>query len=48
VRTCTTVFPGIATILAWILISIGKAADYDAGDVVMDRFETRKGKKTVN
>ncbi len=35
-RLCTTIIPALAVILAGIFIYIGKAADYDAGDVVMD------------
>jgi hypothetical protein len=47
VRICATAFPGIATVLAWILIIIGKAADYDAGDIVMDKSVSNEVKKPM-
>jgi len=39
VRVCSSVIPGLSVIMAWILIYVGKAADYDSGDVVMDKNE---------
>jgi len=35
VRICTSLIPGASVLLAWILVMRGKAADYDAGDMVM-------------
>lgn len=45
IRICACILPGAAIILGWVLIMIGKAADYDAGDVVLDKHE---GSKHVN
>lgn len=36
-RVCSSVIPAFSVVFAWILIYFGKAADYDAGDVVMDK-----------
>jgi len=36
VRVCTTVIPAVSVVGAWILVLIGKATDYDAGDAVID------------
>lgn len=37
VRICTSIIPAISVIFAWVLVLIGKATDYDAGDVVVDQ-----------
>lgn len=41
-RICTCAIPGVAIVVAWILIAMGKAADYDSGDAVMDNNHAKK------
>ena len=36
VRIVSCLIPGLAVIVSWILVMMGEAADYDAGDLVMD------------
>lgn len=43
-RIVSSLIPGIAVIASWIFIMMGKAADYDAGDLVLDTRPPLKSK----
>ena len=36
VRVVSSLIPGLAVVASWAFVMIGKAADYDAGDLVLD------------
>jgi len=41
VKVTSSLLPGIAALVAWLLVILGKVADYEEGDVVMDKPKKR-------
>jgi len=46
IRVCTSIIPAIAAVVACFFVTIGKAKDYDAGDLVTEGAE--EGDSKVN
>jgi Na+/melibiose symporter-like transporter len=48
VRICASIIPAAAVVGAWILVLIGKATDYDAGDAVIDDDDKNRPSTTTD
>ena len=46
IRVCTSIIPAIAVVVACFFVTIGKAKDYDAGDLVTEGAE--EGDSKIN
>jgi len=47
VKVTSSLLPGLAALVAWLLVMLGKVADYEEGDVVMDKPKKRVQRKEI-